>query len=330
MIAGTNMLTESAVELRVPPLALSAASEDDYCRSILASRPAETFWFLAGTGPYETFSRPFRDRDGRWWWRAKPQFAWPLDFFTAYEHRPRVPRGQAMLGRQYPVAPEQANSRVHFNVIRDLTGYGLETVASQKRRAVRKGLRNLDIAPLNPLDAASTEEAREVWNSHVARTGWSTAYEPRAFTRLWRPLADHAGTTVLGARDRSDGLLCAFLVLRTVARCAWIDTIASHTDRLENRPNDAIIFAALHEASRTPGIQHANYFLRCNLPTLEAFKQSLGFRSDGLAARIEINPLVALGLRTLKPRIWQRLLGDPPGTAQPQLKADECSDPGLA
>ncbi len=323
-------MAATAAEISVPALAINVASEEEYCRSILSTRPAESFWFLAGTGPYESFSRPFCDRDGRWWWRAKPQFAWPFDFFSPYEKRPRLPRGEAMLGHQYPVTADQADSRVHFNVIENLAGYGLESVASQKRRAVRRGLRNLDIAPMNPLDATSAEEARIVWNSHVERTGWSTAYEWRAFERLWRPLADHAGTTILAARDRESGLLCAFLVLRTVAGCAWVDTIASHTDRLESRPNDAIIFAALHQAARAPGVRHANYFLRCKLPTLEAFKQSLGFNSDGLPARLELNPLVAFALKRLKPHIWQRLLGDPPGTTTQHLNPELATDPGLA
>lgn len=305
-------MSDKPAETGVPPLRIVAASAEDYCRSILATRPAETFWFQTGTAPYRGFSRPFRDRDGRWWWRPKPQFAWPIDFFTPLDRPPRLPICGARLGCQYPAPPEQADSRVHFNVIVDLAGYDIDRVASQKRRAIRKGLKGHDFVSLDPRDDATTEEARVVWNSHVARTGWNTAFDAAQFARYWRPLADHAGTNVLGVRDKEHGALCAWLVARVVAGCVFIDTIASHSDRLENRPNDAIIFAALWQAARTAGARHANYFLRSGLETLEHFKQSLGFDSSGLPSKLALNPLVAALLRRYRPHLWQRLVGDPP------------------
>jgi len=295
-----------------PEFRLNAATARDYCQSVLATPRAESFWFLTGLAPYRGFSRPFCDRQDRWWWKAKPQFAWPLDFFTPFVQRPTFPPGKCMLGCQYPVAEHDANSRVNFNVIADLADYDLPRVASSKRRAVRKGLKNLEIGLLDPTDDPSTEEARVVWNSHVERTGWNTRFESAAFRERWRPLADHAGTVILSARERENGLLCAWVVGRLVEGCAWVDTIASHSDRLAHRPNDTLIFVLLYNAARTAGIHHANYFLRSALEPLERFKQSMGFRSDGLAARLRVNPLVALGLRILRPAVWRRLHGDQP------------------
>ena len=214
---------------------------------------------------------------------------------------------------------QRANSLVHFNIIHRLDDYGLDRVASQKRRAIRKGLRHLDIAALDPCDPPTVEQARVVWNSHVERTGWNSTFDGRTFAEHWRPLADTAGTSVIGARDRQTGVLCAWLIARVVEGTVYIDTIASHTERLHHRPNDTLIFCLLHNAARSDGVQHANYFLRSDLAPLEKFKQSLGFDSSGLPARVEVNPLAALAIRLLKPAIWRRLHGDwpPPRDGNP-------------
>lgn len=307
------MAKDAAIqEAEVAPLQLKTADGDAYCRSLLATRGAEMWWFQTGAAPYRGYSRPFQDHDGRWWWRPKPQFAWTLDYFQPLQRPPRMPFGQAMLGRQYPAPAEVADSRVHFNVIHELAGYDLSCVASQKRRAVRKGLRGVRIEPLDPRDPASAEEARIVWNSHVERTGWNATFDERQFAAHWRPLADRAGVNVFGARDATTGVLCAWVVSPIVAGVVYVDTIASHSDRLENRPNDTLIFLLLYSAGRIQGVRHANYFLRSSLAPLEQFKQSLGFESSGIPSRLCVNPLVAAALRRLKPAAWQRLKGDPP------------------
>lgn len=309
-------MSKAASEVEVPQIALRAASAEDYCRSLLATPRSEMWWFQTGNVPYRGYSRPFVDRDGRWWWKAKPHFAWCVDFFSPLAERPRPPRRKALFGFQYPVSAERADSLVHFNVIRDLSGYDIAAVASQKRRAVRKGLKSLAFVALDPRDAAATEEARVVWNSHVERTGWNEPFDAPTFAGHWSPLADHAGTNVIGVRDAETGVLCAWVVLRIVEGCAYVDTIASHTDRLENRPNDTLIFTALWNAARLPGVRHANYFLRSSLEPLEAFKQSLGFDSSGLPARLCVNPLIGLALRKARPAMWRRLVGDWPRAAE--------------
>lgn len=305
-------MSDKAPAMEVPRIELRPASTSEYCESVLSIRGVETWWWLQGLAPYRGFSRPFRDRDGEWWWGAKPQFAWKMDFFRPLERRPTLPRFKRLLGCQYPVVDELVNSLVHLNVIHQLEGYGLERVASQKRRAIRKGLRHLDVIALDPCDPQTLEQARVVWNSHVERTGWSRVFDRQAFAHHWRPLADTAGTCVIGARDSQTGVLCAWLIARVVQDTVYIDTIASHTERLDHRPNDTLIFTVLHNAARSDGVRHANYFLRSDLAPLEKFKQSLGFDSSGVPARVEVNWLAAFALRHLKPAVWRRLHGDRP------------------
>lgn len=305
-------MSDKAPAIEVPRITLRPASASEYCESVLSIGSLETWWWQQGLAPYRGFSRPFRDRDGEWWWHIKPQFAWKMDFFQPLERVPRLPRFQRLLGCQYPVVDQLANSLAHFNMIHQLEGYGLERVASQKRRAIRKGLKHLDIVALDPCHPQTVEQAGVVWNSHVERTGWNSPFDGRTFANHWRPLADMAATCIIGARDKQTGVLCAWLIARAVAGTVYIDTIASHTERLDHRPNDTMIFCLLHNAARTGGVQHANYFLRSDLAPLEKFKQSLGFDSSGVPARVEVNLLTAFALRHLKPAVWQRLHGDWP------------------
>lgn len=305
-------MSDTAAAMDVPGIELRPASASEYCRSVLSIRAAETWWWMQGLAPYRGFSRPFRDRDGDWWWGAKPQFAWKMDFFHPLERVPRLPRFKRLLGCQYPAADQLVNSLVHINIIRQLEGYDLDRVASQKRRAIRKGLKHLDIVALDPCDPQIVEQARVVWNSHVERTGWNRKFDGGAFANHWRPLADMAATCVIGARTRQTGALCAWLIARVVEGTVYIDTIASHTERLEHRPNDTLIFTVLYNGARSGGVRHANYFLRSALAPLEKFKQSLGFDSSGVPARTEINLLAAFAIRHLKPALWRRLHGNWP------------------
>lgn len=307
----------------VPQITLRTASVDEYCRSILATPRAEMWWFQTGDAPKPGYSRPFQGSDGHWWWLPKPRFAWAADFWTPFERPPRMPLSRGLLGYQYPVAFDFADSLAHFNVIRDLPGYDIKNVEMKKRGFVRKqGLVEIELTHLDPTSTREREEARIVWNSHVERTGWNATFSPDAFGDVWGPLADHAGTNVLGARDKQTGELCAFLITRVVGGCAFMDTIASHSERQKKRPNDTIIFIALYNAARMSGVRHANYFYRSDIRPLEKFKRSLGFDPYGLPSRLELNPLARCVLRLLKPGALRRLRGDwPPPADHPDRNA---------
>lgn len=305
-----STMEKKTSKINVPRLILHEASAADYCQSILESGNSEVFWFLTGLAPYRGFSRPFRDHEGSWWWRPKPQFAWPVNYAKPHNQRPILPLGRAVLGHQYPVEASQANSLLHFNVISDLEGYSLSRIAPQKRRAVRKGLRELVISPIDLKNPDEVMEAQIVWNSHVQRTGWNRAFSTRTFADKFAPLSDTAGTTVISAREKASGRLCAWVIARSIEGAIYIDTIASHTDRLAKRPNDTLIFSLLYCAKQSPNIQQANYFLRSSLKPLEDFKRSLGFDSSGIPAYLHIQPAVAFAIRRLATSVWQRLHGD--------------------
>ncbi len=310
-------MAETLSQPEVPALSLPHCSASEYCRAILARRRCEMWWWQTGVAPYAGFSRPFEDRDGNWWWRVKVQFSWALDFFRPLSRPPRLPLLRSALGCQYPTSEAEANSLTHFNVIPSLANYDFARLGTKRRNMVRKALKLNEVAPLDLGNPKTYVEACEVWNSHVVRTSWSRKYTPEQFTQHWRPLIDMPGTRVLGARRRSDGVLCAWLIVRGVAGTLYVDTIASHTDRLDVCPNDALVYSAVWNAARTQGFAHANYFLRSYLEPIEKFKRAFGFDPSGIPSRVIVNPLMAPILRAIKPQLWKRLHGDWPRSAAP-------------
>ncbi|MBK8916198.1 MAG: hypothetical protein IPM64_16655 [Phycisphaerales bacterium] len=312
------------------PIALARCDEDAYARSASQLRHGELWWYVGGLVRRGT-TRPFRDSSGRWWYAIKPGFIWPVNFFASLPPDAASLGWRPILGAQWPVEPQHANSRVWMNVARDIGGYGLSRVDSDKRRAVRKGLRGLSILPCDPADAQVAAEAREVWNSHVQRTGWNRPYEPAEFTASWSELARMPGTTVLAARDRATGTLCAWLIVRAIDDVAYMDTLASHTERLEHRPNDAIVFAAVASAAAA-GVRHAHYSLRSSIASLEAFKRSLGFEPTAFPTRLRLRWAVRRVLAWKKPHLLRRLEGGenwntPPGGSAPAASAPTSSAP---
>jgi hypothetical protein len=280
----------------------------DYCNAARQARHNEFWWYFNGLAPYRGFSKPFHDGAGRWWYRVKPAFAWPVDFFQPLSVEPSGRGFRRLLGWQYPVAEGRHNSTVHMNVILDLTGYAMSSVEDSKRRAIRKGMRALEVVALKPDELASASAAHEVWKSHTQRTGWNSALSLDRFAASWVELGQWPGTTVLAARAKG-GPICAWLIARWIDDAVYFDTLASHTDRLEDRPNDLIAFSCL-KAAAEQGAKRAHYSLKSNIPSLEAFKQSLGFEAKAFPAHLRLRYPVRIGLHLLRPRLYARLRGE--------------------
>lgn len=293
------------------PVSLTRATAEQYCLTAIQKRHNEMWWYFNGLAPFRGYSRPFKDNHGLWWYTPKPCFAWPVDFFTPRDPAVRGLPRRALLGAQWPVDEHaDADSRVWMNVIRDLGDYGTGSVASNKRRAIRKGLRNLTVQAVDPGDSKIAREACEVWNSHVQRTGWNSQMSHEQFAESWKELSDWPGTTVIAATHKTDrDAICAWTIVRAVDSVVYIDTLASHSDRLASRPNDAVLFVCLASASQQ-GIPRAHYSLKSNIKSLEAFKESLGFEAYGFPSRLRLRWPVASLLRLLKPRTYERLLGN--------------------
>lgn len=298
-------------QIEADPLELARAGVDDFCRAIRQMRHNRVFWYYHSAPAYRFSGRPFQEPSGRWWWHVKPGFAWPIDYFSPIEGATRIKPHPLLLGWQYPTAEAASNSCVHINVIQDLSGYDLSRVVRKRKRGgIRRALRMLRVEAGDPADHRLADEACEVWNSHVTRTGWNRPLTPSAFRANWAELALCPGTTVVTARDPAcNGVLCGWLIARALHDTIYIDTIASHTDRVALAPNDALIFRCLVSAAHL-GLRHAHYSLKSQVHSLEAFKRSLGFVPHAFPSFLELRMPIELVLRAFRPNIYKRIRGD--------------------
>lgn len=306
-------MNETPVEslAEVQPITLSRTTDDAYCRSVINAKEVEFWWYMGGLVSARNRWKPFQDEKQRWWWYVKPWFAWPVDFFTTMPGTGGVRPPGKLLGWQFPVAADQADSCVRLNVIQDLSGYRLEAISGKKRRwTIRKALREHSYHVVDPADAGIAEEAREVWNSHVSRTGWNKAQSVEEFRASWKELATMPGTTVVAARSlEAPHVLCAWLIGRVINDTAFIDTLTSHTDRVASGPNDGLVFLYLISAAAM-GVRHAHYGLHSRIESLESFKRGLGFEPHPFPTKLHLRFPMKLVMPLLKPREYRRLRGD--------------------
>ncbi len=314
-VASSLVAADLHPRLEIPALRLARSSEERYCRAVLASSRNEFWWYFNGLAPFAGYSRPFYDkRSGRWWYRVKPGFAWPVSFLQPLVDSPERAPHWSLLGWQWPIVQDLADSCVSMNVIWRLDQYALGCVTPAKRRAIARGLRELEITVESPADAGVVEESLEVWNEHVSRTGWNRSMGLGEFAASFGELDRWPGTTLITARDpRMDRVMCAWMLVRCINETLYVDTVASHTRRLGNRPNDTMIFAGL-VAGRQRGMSHAHYSMVSAVPTLEAFKQSLGFVPHRFPTRLRLRGVVAAALQRWRPELYRRLHGDPTWT----------------
>ncbi len=306
--ARQNTVSPDEAALTLP--ALNRTTSAEYCRAVLRARHNEFWWYFNGLAPFRGYSKPFSDSSGRWWYRVKPAFAWPVDFFHPLPEAPKNRSFRRLLGWQYPVEEAHADSLVRLNVIEDVSGYSLEGISGKKRRwTIRKALRELAYTAADPADAAVANDACEVWNSHVERTGWNKRMSPEEFRASWSELATCPGTTLITAREREEPhSMCAWLIGRVIDDIAFIDTLASHTDRVAGGPNDGLVFLYVKSAAAM-GVRHAHYGLHSKIESLESFKQSLGFEAKAFPARLRLRFPVRIGLQLFRPRLYARLQG---------------------
>ncbi|MBI3835964.1 MAG: hypothetical protein HY287_16685 [Planctomycetes bacterium] len=298
------------VDTEFHSLPLAKTTIDAYCRAVCTVQHNEFWWYYNGLTRRFRRQKPIQDSTGRWWWMVKPYFAWPVDFFRPITNAASVRPRPMLLGWQFPTIEAESNSIVRQNVISDLHGYGLDRIDRDKRRAVRRALRELRYEVVRPDDAAIAEEARVVWNSHVQRTGWNRTMGAEEFGQSWAELAQMPGSTVIAARESGGrGLLCAWMIARVLDETIYIDAIASHSDRVSGRPNDGLIFLALRSAAQAGAIR-AHYSLLSRIESLEAFKRSLGFTPHPFACKLHLRRPIGAILHFLRPELYKRLQGD--------------------
>lgn len=214
----------------------------------------------------------------------------------------------------------EANTALPMMFLEDLHCYDLESLGSKKRNQVRKGLSRVEVRPVEEHDAGwFIEEGLEVNLSALARQGWSGDRSHYTDRRRWEgsvaSVLGRPGYFTYGAfKGRR---LVAYLRAMAVVDSVYITSAMSHTDHLQEAPNDALIYSFCSWCRTLPGVRRVIFGLFAAKPSLNRYKEQLGFRRRDLPTYRWINPAVRWAVRLTRYRHYQDI-GRDIGRGEPQ------------
>ena len=297
--------------IEAPKLSLRACSVVEHCEALKRLKRLPFWWYQGTSKIFGNFSVPFRDKMGNWWYQVKPGLCWPVETLKTIEPSRACPAfTKAYFGYQHLVADEsEANSRLVLNIISDLTDYEPEKLKSKRRNKIRNGLKNCTLELLETYNKETFDECRATWDSLSIRTGWKEPAKERTFDEQWRMLLDCPGVSIIIAREKTSGEIAGFMLTKVIGDTAYSDTIASHTDMLQTRVNDALRYSFLANAKKLPGIKKAYSAIKSSLKGLEKFKVELGYEPYRFPANTHLRAGLESVLRLFFPDKYNRMIG---------------------
>lgn len=200
--------------------------------------------------------------NGIWWSKIAPFYYKPVHEFRPFEPGSSRPHPmKALLGYSHQVSTdEHANRHLSWNIIQgeDLTSFSMDRLKPAKRRAVRRGLKDCNVLPLDPSEY-NLEQMRLMNISQARRFEGvrkegtfktSDYYSHKAST--WRSeikkLFGHKGHQFWGAFF--DDILIAYIDLVKIEDTWMFSAVKSHTEHHNHRPVDVLYYTILSDASQ--------------------------------------------------------------------------------
>ncbi len=218
------------------------------------------------------------------WWEAKAKgyckTAIPYELVPLEKAKPGM--GLAWKGFNHRIENEKKASGFWKPFVMDgeqLSSWSLETLESgNRRRRIKKGLAHNVVEKLNSLDGHQEAFSR-ILKSTAIRNGhghppeyyevpngpwWKTIERVFEYTEFWCAF--------------QNGKMAGYICLHVMGDRVIVDGVKSDTDMLPDCPMDAIIYHFLVDLQKRGGINEIWYGGKSNRPTLDAFKESFGFK----------------------------------------------------
>lgn len=299
-------------EIVAPRLALRRCTVDEHARALVEARTLPFWWYQGTSRLFGNYSIPLRDGDGSWWYQVKPGLCWPVDFLRPIPiSHATPPYRSSFVGFQHVVAAgDRADSHLVVNALAGLDAYGAARIPSARRKSIRRGLRDCEVALLADYDRETFGECRSAWNDLWGRSGWKRPLGQAEFDAAWRAMLELPGMSIIVGRERRSGAVAGFRITKIIGDTAYTDTTASRTEMLHTNVNSAVMYAFLANAARLPGVTMASSAIKSYVASLEDFKTSFGFEHRRFPARTTLRPGVAPALRLLFRSRYDRLVGN--------------------
>jgi hypothetical protein len=170
--------------------------------------------------------------------------------------------------------------------------YSLDKLGSTMRRNVRRGLQDLRLETLTVDDVLAHGE--EAFCDTRKRVGVHDG-TPAIFRKRFESQRDSSKFTFLGAWDGNS--LAAFLAIDDGNRWAEISGCFSRNESLSHRPNDTLMYYAIHHylvVEKRLAVAYGASSIQANTneDTLHAFKLKVGFEAVPIHRSFAVRPMV--------------------------------------
>ena len=248
---------------------------------------------------------------GVWWRAVRPCFYRPLLPFrelapdwAAYPALARLGGAQHLVSGGVP-----ANSSMSMLVFDDPQSYSLDSLDKSRRRDLRRSMERFVVKRLTDVDDFSTS-AYPVYLSFYERTKYaykSDRTDPPRFVEWARTLMRFPKVCVHGAY-RGDELV-AIGVSFLVEEALFISSIFAESSALAELVSESVLHTM---RAQVAGVRDVNLIFAAMAGMergLDNFYLLRGARLESRPARLSLNPLMSVVLRTLRPDSYRTLRG---------------------
>ncbi len=212
---------------------------------------------------------------GVWWKQLNRFFCMPCSTFATIDPERSWPEWhRSIAGYVHLSAPGTKSNSTYRAIVNDsVKRYSIQSLGSRRNaQQVRRALNKVEVRVVT-IDTL-LKEGFAVYASWHERVGWGRDRSRESFDTWIRRACSRPKRIVLGAF--AGDKLAAFMLPYATGGVVCPSFIASHTEFLKFRPNDALHHAVLCIARQTPDITMADFGPFCSKPTLNDFKLRFG------------------------------------------------------
>lgn len=248
--------------------------------------------------------------EGIWWREVKPFFYQPAFFMTRIMPQQARPKFWRAMGGYYHMVPDgsESNGIVVVNEISEPSKYGLQSLSTNTRSQIRRGLARCKICRVTGLDHLLKEGYR-IYLSWEQRTPEVRVRrsDPVTFRDWMTRTFGHPYTIILGAYYEER--LISYVIFYAAEGVA--DLFNSFTDVTYTNlyPSVALLYAYIVIAGQNPAIHKVCHGLRSHKDSLENYKAKFGFQHVVYPAYIKLRAPLRPLVKWLMPNQYRRLMG---------------------
>ena len=266
----------------------------------------------------------FHFSKGVWWREVKPFFYQPAVFMMRIMPHQAKPRFWRAMGGYYHLVPEgtESNGRVVVNEISEPSKYGLQSLSTNMRSQIRRGLARCKICRVTVLDHLLKEGYR-IYLSWEERTPDARVRrsDPMTFRGWMTRTFGHPYTIILGAYY--EGRLISYVIFYAAEGVANLFKSFTDVTYAHLYPSVALLYAYIEIAGQNPAIHKVCHGLRSHKDSLENYKAKFGFQHVVYPAYIQLRAPLRPLTRWLMPDQYRRLMGQYSSNAEASARQEE-------